>query len=167
MNAGSPRQQRAWLWLSLGAVVASAVHVVIDFAVGVFPASVAGVLLVALPAAVLYAVWIVALTGARNGSRGAISAAAGLALVHAGLANGLAALVACPPTVLWGGVASCPLAPWQDLVHLGSAVFGLLAFARLRQRLPAARAGDAALRWAAGAVLVVHLTLAAIVGSGS
>ena len=158
-------EQRAWLWLSLGAVVASAVHVGIDFAVGAFPRSVAGVSLVALPAAALYAVWVVALAGARNGSLGAISAAAVLALVHAGLANGVAALVVCPPTVLWGGVASCPLAPWQDLSHLASAVFGLWAFARVRQLLPSARAGDAALRWSAIAVLVVHLTLAAIVGS--
>lgn len=168
MNAPLPHShQRVSLWLSLGAVVASAVHVVIDFVAGVFPATIAGVVLVALPAAVLYAIWIIAVTGTRNGSHGAISAAALLALVQAGLANGLAALIACPPTVFWGGVAACPLAPWQDLAHVASAAFGFLAFARLRQLLPSARAGDAALRRVAIAALVVHLTLAALMGSGA
>ena len=126
------RMKRAGM-LSAAAILASASHVVIDFLVDVYPLTVPAV----LAAVAVYAAWVVVLARAASGSRPDTTAAAVFALVVAGLANGIAGLVPCPPTALVGGPGSCPLAPWQDLAHIASFGFGVAAFIVLwRQRDP-------------------------------
>lgn len=133
MRQRSPVRGRA-LWLSAAAAVTSAAHVVIDFAAGLYPTSLRGLLLVGLSAAALYVVWVIALVEMHKGSTDAVPAASILSLWQAGLANGLVVMVPCPPTVLLGGAASCPLAPWQDLAHVGSFVLGVGASRSVRRR---------------------------------
>jgi hypothetical protein len=149
------------LWLSGGAAVASAAHIVVDFFADQYPATALAILLVGGSAAALYVVWGVALARIRRGSAGAVGASAVLAFWQAGLANGLAVLVACPPTVLIGGKATCELAPWQDLAHVASFAFGGAAFLALR-RVGRPRPRPNPLKRAAIAVLIVHLALALI-----
>ena len=146
-----------WTWSAV-AFVASAAHVAIDFLADVYPWSVSGAL-VAVSAAAVYALWAAALRSARRGSADALRAAALLALVQAALANGVIALVPCPPVALVGAAAPCALAPWQDLAHVASAVAGAVAAWLLRP----ARIGPprrSRLTVAAALALATHLALA-------
>lgn len=154
---------KLWLPLSLGAILASAAHVVIDFVADVYPGTVSGYLLVALPAALLYGVWVWALLKVRDASVGAIELAAIFALIQAALANGLAGLFPCPPVALWGGEAPCPFSPVQDLAHIGSLAFGLAAYFAIRALKADAREGDALFKRAGFVLLAVHLLLAGVV----
>ncbi len=53
--------------MSAAAAVTSAAHVVIDFAAGLYPTSLRGLLLVGLSAAALYVVWVIALVEMHKG----------------------------------------------------------------------------------------------------
>lgn len=145
--------------MSAAAATASAAHIGIDFAAGVYPPDLIGIALVGLPASALYALWFAALVRVHRGDGAAARAAAMLSLWQAGVANGLAALFPCPPTVLFGGTASCEFAPWQDLVHIASLTLGFAAYGMLRAR----RTGTDLLTSAAVALLVVHLALSVVV----
>lgn len=162
-SGAGDRPSPTWaLALSAGALVASAAHVAIDFAADVYPANPVGVTLVAVPATALYVLWAVTLARVSNRDPSAGRAARLLALWQAALGNGLAALFPCPPTVLVGGPPSCALAPWQDLVHVGSLILGAAAFVALRH-LHEDVPDNRHLTRLAVAVLAVHLTLAAVV----
>jgi len=128
---------RWWLPLSLLAIAASASHVVIDLLIGVYPKEGAGFAAVISAQAAIYATWGYALTRSSAGVRSAVLGAAYLALIQGTLLNGVP-IVVCPPVVFLGLPPVCPLSPWQDFAHIGSLVFGTLAFLALRAH-PVAR----------------------------
>ena len=134
------RLSRWWLPLSLLAILASAGHVVIDVRIGVYPTQGVGLAIVLAAQALVYGVWAFALWRSVGGARSAILLSAWLALIQGTFLNGIP-IVVCPPVALLGMPAICPLSPWQDFAHLGSLVFGTLAFFALRG-LPAARKGQ-------------------------
>lgn len=136
----------------------------LDFAADAYPSDARGLLLVALPAIAVYAIWCRALALVPSGQAGAIRLAGILALIQAGLANGLAGLFPCPPVALWGGDPPCALAPWQDFAHLGSLIFGVGGFLALRRLTPTGP-GHRRLLWTGISLLVVHTTLAAVVAA--
>src|SRR6266571_8073311 len=126
-----------WLPLSLLAIAASASHVVIDVLIGVYPREGAGFAAVISAQVAIYATWGYALMRSAAGVRTAVLVAASLALIQGSFLNGVP-IVVCPPVVLLGLPAVCPLSPWQDFAHIGSLVFATLAFLALRaHRWPA------------------------------
>lgn len=112
----------AWLWLSLAAMSAATLHILLDFGVGLFPmtgqlspAVTAMVTLIAL----IHLWWGVSLVSGSHGNGGGLASAAILGLGWTLLING-AAIQYCPP--------SCPeAAPLSDIAHLGSILFGITA----------------------------------------
>ncbi len=120
-----------WLPLSLLAIAASASHVGIDLLIGVYPSEGAGFVAVISVEAAIYATWGYALMRSAAGVRSAVLAAGYLALIQGALLNGVP-IVVCPPVVFLGLPPVCPLSPWQDFAHIGSLVFGTLAFLGLR-----------------------------------
>ena len=125
------RLSRWWVPLSLLAIGASAGHVGIDFLIGVYPTEGIGLAAVVTAEFVIYAAWAVALWRAADGVRSAILVSAWLALFQGTFFNGVP-IVVCPPAALFGLPPVCPLSPWQDFAHIGSLVFGTLAFFALR-----------------------------------
>ena len=148
-----------WLWLSLAAMVAGALHILLDASVGLFPAR--GTLAPAVAAALvlislIHAWWAVSLAAGVRGVGGGVASAAILGLGWTLLTNG-SAIVYCPPP--------CPEgAPLSDVAHIGSLVLGILApaaavWALWRQR---PRVG-----WVlpAGALVLVVATIWALAGA--
>ncbi len=126
-----------WLPLSLLAIAASASHVIIDLLIGVYPREGAGFAAVISAQAAIYATWGYALLRSAAGVRSAFRAAGYLALIQGTFLNGVP-IVVCPPVVFLGLPPVWPLSPWQDFAHIGSLVFGTLAFLALRaHRWPA------------------------------
>ena len=111
-----------WLWLSLAAMVAGTLHILLDASVGLFPArgrlapAVAAVLLLI---SLLHAWWVVSLAAGARGNGGGVASAAILGLGWTLLINGYP-IVFCPPP--------CPYAaPLSDVAHVGSLVLGIAA----------------------------------------
>jgi hypothetical protein len=111
-----------WLWLSLAAMTAGTLHILLDASVGLFPARGnlapmvgAALLLIAL----VHAWWGVSLAAGARGVGGGVASAAILGLGWTLLTNG-SVIVYCPPP--------CPeAAPLGDVAHIGSIVFGVAA----------------------------------------
>jgi hypothetical protein len=136
------------LILQAAALAASLLHVLIDVWIGLFgrggPMPLGqGALLVAF--AVLYGWWASPLAAATAGVRGAMLALGVLSGVWAGLGNGAVGLGAC-------FVPCAGAAPFQDVAHLASLVFGAwAAWAALR----AYRAMAGPTQWAPTVTAVV------------
>jgi hypothetical protein len=111
-----------WLWLSVAAMVAGTLHILLDASVGLFPAR--GSLAPAVAAALLlisliHAWWAVSLAAGARGVGGGVASAAILGLGWTLLTNG-SAIVYCPPP--------CPEgAPLTDVAHIASLVLGIVA----------------------------------------
>jgi hypothetical protein len=111
-----------WLWLSLAAMVAGTLHILLDASVGLFPAR--GTLAPTVAAALLlisliHAWWGVSLAAGARGVGGGVASAAILGLGWTLLVNG-SSIVFCPPP--------CPVAaPLSDVAHVGSLVLGIAA----------------------------------------
>jgi hypothetical protein len=111
-----------WLWLSLAAMAAGTLHILLDASVGLFPARghlapmvAAAFLLISL----VHAWWGVSLAAGARGVGGGVASAAILGLGWTLLTNGYP-IVYCPPP--------CPeAAPLSDVAHIGSIVFGIAA----------------------------------------
>jgi hypothetical protein len=140
-----------WLWLSLAAMTAGTLHILLDAGVGLFPAR--GTLAPMVAAALL----LIALVHAWWGILG---------LGWTLLANG-SAIAYCPPR--------CPQgAPLTDVAHVGSIVFGIAAPAaaiwalwRRRARGGTPMGSISVVDWAlpAVAVMLVVATIWAIAGA--
>lgn len=108
------------LLLQGAAVAASLLHVLLDVWLGFFgrpPDITLGRGLTLLAMALVYAWWPSAIAAATSGTRGAMLALAILAGLWALFGQGIAGLAYCFPP--------CSLAaPWADVAHLASAVFG-------------------------------------------
>jgi hypothetical protein len=111
-----------WLWLSLAAMMAGTLHILLDASVGLFPAR--GTLAPAVAAALLlialvHGWWAVSLAAGARGVGGGVASAAILGLGWTFLTNGFA-IVFCPPP--------CPYAaPLSDVAHIASLMFGSAA----------------------------------------
>jgi hypothetical protein len=111
-----------WLWLSVAAMVAGTLHILLDASVGLFPARgslapmvAAALLLISL----IHAWWAISLAAGARGVGGGVASAAILGLGWTLLTNG-SAIVYCPPP--------CPEgAPLTDIAHIGSLVLGIVA----------------------------------------
>src|SRR3954451_18384182 len=111
-----------WLWLSVAAMAAGTLHILLDASVGLFPAR--GTLVPAVAAALLLisliqACWAISLAAGARGVGAGVASAAILGLGWALLTNG-SAIVFCPPR--------CPYAaPLSDVAHISSIVLGVVA----------------------------------------
>ena len=148
-----------WLWLSLAAMVAGTLHILLDASVGLFPAR--GNLTPAVGAALLlisliHAWWAISLAAGARGVGGGVASAAILGLGWTLLTNGYP-IVYCPPP--------CPeAAPLSDVAHLGSITFGIAAPAAAAWALWRRRAR---VGWVlpVGALVLVVATIWAIAGA--
>jgi hypothetical protein len=158
-----------WLWLSLAAMTAGTLHILLDAGVGLFPARgtlapmvAAALLLIAL----VHAWWGISLAAGGRGVAGGVASAAILGLGWTLLANG-SAIAYCPPR--------CPQgAPLTDVAHVGSIVFGnaapaaaIWALWRRRARGGTPMGSISVVDWAlpAVAVMLVVATIWAIAGA--
>ena len=111
-----------WLWLSVAAMAAATLHILLDASVGLFPAR--GTLAPAVAAvflliSLIHAWWAISLAAGARGVGGGVASAAILGLGWTLLTNG-SAIVYCPPP--------CPEgAPLTDVAHIGSLVLGIVA----------------------------------------
>jgi hypothetical protein len=145
-----------WLWLSLAAMVAGTLHILLDASVGLFPAR--GTLAPAVAAALLlvsliHAWWAISLAAGARGVGGGVASAAILGLGWTLLTNGYP-IVYCPPP--------CPeAAPLSDVAHIGSIVLGIAAPAAASRALWRRRAR---VGWVlpAGALVLVVATIWAV-----
>jgi hypothetical protein len=119
--SGRDWRMPVWLWVGLATMFVSALHIIIDFGVGLFDlhgtltlteaATLVGVALIQLWWAISF------MAGARGNGSGVASAGI-LGAGWAALTNGFP-IVYCPPV--------CEEAwPLTDLAHVGSIVFGIL-----------------------------------------
>src|SRR5215217_3141195 len=104
-----------WLWLSVAAMVAGTLHILLDASVGLFPAR--GTLAPAVAATFLligliHAWWAVSLAAGARGVGGGVASAAVLGLGWTLLTNG-STIVYCMPVCSEG-------APLSDIAHIGS-----------------------------------------------
>ena len=145
-----------WFWLSLAAMAAAMLHILLDFGVGLFPmrgrlsmAEVATLLLIIL----IHVWWVLSIALGAQGRGGGVASAAILALGWTTVTNGYP-IVFCPP--------ACPeAAPLADVAHIGSLVLGVVAAAvclwvLLRSRVQ--------IGWTlpSGALLLVLTTISAL-----
>ena len=111
-----------WLWLSVAAMVAGTLHILLDASVGLFPAR--GTLAPTVAAALvlislIHAWWAISLAAGARGVGGGVASAAILGLGWTALTNG-SAIVYCPPL--------CPEgAPLTDVAHISCLVLGIVA----------------------------------------
>ncbi|MEO7296509.1 MAG: hypothetical protein ABIZ57_10215 [Candidatus Limnocylindria bacterium] len=147
------RPLKSFLWSQAAAIAFSYAHTLMDWVVGLFGTdratlSLASASLLGLNAAV-YAGWAVALALAVRGDRAAMAAVLVFTFGWAFLVNGGSILFCLPP---------CPaLAPYGDIAHLGSLVFGGWASVVAWRQI---RAGNARIsrRPAALAILLLVVT---------
>ena len=145
-----------WLWLSLAAMVAGTLHILLDASVGLFPAR--GTLAPAVAAALLlisliHAWWAISLAAGACGVGGGVASAAILGLGWTLLTNGYP-IVYCPPPC-------SEAAPLSDVAHIGSLVLGIAAPAAASWALWRRRAR---VGWVlpAGALVLVVATIWAV-----
>src|SRR5829696_8521035 len=106
-----------WLWLSVPAMMAGTLHILLDASVGLFPAR--GTLAPAVAAALLlisliHAWWAISLAAGARGMGGGVASAAILGLGWTLLTNG-SAIVYCPPP--WPAAAIWAL--WRRRARVG------------------------------------------------
>lgn len=153
-----------WLWLSVAAMMAGTLHILLDASVGLFPAR--GSLAPAVAAALLlisliHGWWAVSLAAGARGVGGGVASAAILGLGWTLLTNG-SAIMYCPPP--------CPDgAPLTDVAHIGSLVLGIVApaaaiWALWRRRAGTPRRSISVVDWTlpAGALVLVVATIWAL-----
>jgi hypothetical protein len=110
-----------WLWLGLLTMFVSALHITLDFGVGLFDLH--GTLLLTeastlIGVALIQLWWAISFMAGAQGNGGGVLSAGTLGLVWAALTNGFP-IVYCPPM--------CDEArPLADVAHVGSIVFGIL-----------------------------------------
>jgi hypothetical protein len=111
-----------WLWLSLGAMAISMMHILLDFGVGLFPMRgrlAPEVTTMVLLITLIQVWWGISLATGVRGVGGGLASAAILGLGWTALTNGYP-IVFCP--------VPCPEAvPLSDIAHVGSIVFGIVA----------------------------------------
>lgn len=143
------------LLLQGAAVVASLTHLLIDSWLGLFgsgdPIS-PGEALTLISVALVYGWWLSPIAAATNGVRGAMLALVILAGFWAGFANGLVGLAAC-------FIPCAGAAPFQDIPHVASLVFGVWA-AWVAWRAYRAMPGDTQLAPPVTAVVLVIASFA-------
>ena len=164
--AGQSWRMPLWLWLSVAAMVAGTLHILLDASVGLFPAR--GNLAPAVGAAlilisVIHAWWVVSLIAGAQGVSGGVVSAAILGLGWTLMTNG-SAIVYCMPR--------CPeAAPLSDIAHIGSLALGIMAPAaaiwalwRRRAREGGPRGSIGVMDWTlpAGALVLVVATIWAL-----
>jgi hypothetical protein len=158
-----------WLWLSVAAMAAGTLHILLDAGVGLFPAR--GNLAPAVGAALvlislIHAWWAVSLAAGAQGIGGGVASAAILGLGWTLLTNGSAIVYCMPP---------CPeAAPLSDIAHIGSLVLGIVApvaaiwaLWRRRRRSGIPKGSMSIVDWTlpAGALLLVVATIWALSGA--
>lgn len=120
--SGQSWRMPLWLWLSLAAMVAGTLHILLDASVGLFPARgnlapAVGAVLVLI--SLIHAWWAVSLAAGAQGVGGGVASAAILGLGWTLMTNGSAIVYCMPP---------CPEgAPLTDVAHVGSLVLGIVA----------------------------------------
>ena len=121
--AWSGRSWRIPMWLVVGmaAMFFSAMHIVMDFGVGLFDlhgtlSSTEATMLVGI--ALIQVWWAVSFVAGAQGRAGGVASAGILGAVWAAMTNGFP-IVYCPP-------ACTEAAPLSDVAHVGSIVFGIL-----------------------------------------
>ncbi len=121
--AWSGRSWRMPIWLVVGmaAMFFSAMHIVMDFGVGLFDlhgtlSSTEAAILVGV--ALIQVWWAVSFVAGAQGNGGGVASAGILGAVWAAMTNGFP-IVYCPPVCT-------EAAPLSDLAHVGSIVFGIL-----------------------------------------
>jgi hypothetical protein len=148
-----------WLWLSLAAMMAATLHILLDASVGLFPArgtlapTVAATLVLI---SLIHGWWVISLAAGARGVGGGVASAAILGLGWTLLTNG-SAIVYCPPP--------CPEgAPLTDIAHIGSLVLGIVAPAAAAWALWRRRAR---VGWVlpTGALVLVVATIWALAGA--
>lgn len=120
--SGQSWRMPAWLWLSLAAMAAGMLHILVDLGVGLF--SMRDRLALSVTATLLLVSfiqvwWSVSLAAGAQGNGGGVASAAILGIGWTLLTNGSAIVYCLPP---------CPFAaPLSDVAHVASLVLGLAA----------------------------------------
>jgi hypothetical protein len=121
-GAGQLWRLPVWFWLSLAAMAAGMLHILVDVGVGLFPirdnlSTAEGATLLFITMIQLW--WCLSLVAGAQGDGGGVASAAILGLGWTLMTNG-SAIVYCLPL--------CPFAaPLSDVAHIGSIVFGVVA----------------------------------------
>ena len=119
--SGRDWRMPVWLWVGLATMFVSALHIIIDFGVGLF--DLRGTLTLTEAAtlvgvALIQVWWAISFMAGARGSGSGVASAGILGAGWAALTNGYP-IVFCPP--------ACEEArPLTDLAHVGSIVFGIL-----------------------------------------
>ncbi len=148
----------AWIAWTAAALVASMVHVLIDFHIGLYgetSSQMSSLQAVNLSlTSLVYGWWIWSITIAVSGDRSAFVSALVVAAMWAFLWNGVIGLVVSPPP--------SSAFPYQDLAHLSSIVFGAGASAAIWRAI---RSVESEVSWTLPIVTCVILILAFVVQS--
>lgn len=158
--AGQSSRFPLWLWLSLAAMAASTLHILLDMGVGLFAIKydlsfAEGAVLLLVTAVQVW--WCISLVAGSHDDGGGLASAVVLALGWTTLTNG-SAIVFCMPV--------CPYAaPLSDVAHVGSIALGVgaalvTAWTLWRRRLR--------LTWIlpSGALVLVVATILALASAG-
>ena len=151
----------AWIAWTSAALVASLVHVLVDFHIGLYGE--ASSRMSSLQAAnlfftsLVYGLWIYAATVAATGDKSALVSALVIAVLWAFLWNGVVGLAVSPPP--------SSAFPYQDIAHASSIVFGACAGVSIWR---VSRSIDAEVSWAmpiaAGVVLLLAFVVQSVLG---
>lgn len=119
--SGRTWRMPAWLWIGLATMFVSALHIIIDFGVGLFDLH--GTLSLTeattlIGVALIQLWWAISFMAGVQGSGSGVASAGILGLGWASLTNGFP-IVYCPPVCV-------EARPLTDLGHVGSIVFGIL-----------------------------------------
>jgi hypothetical protein len=150
-----------WIAWTSAALVASLVHVLVDFHIGLYGEASSRVS--SLQAAnlvftsLVYGLWIYAAAVAASGSKSALVSALVIAVLWAFLWNGVVGLAVSPPP--------SSAFPYQDIAHASNILFGAGASASIWR---VTRSIDADVSWAmpiaAGVVLLLALVVQSVLG---
>ena len=151
----------AWIAWTSAALVASLVHVLVDFHIGLYGE--ASSRMSSLQAAnlfftsLVYGLWIYAAAVAASGDKSALVSALVIAVLWAFLWNGVVGLAVSPPP--------SSAFPYQDIAHASSIVFGACAGVSIWR---VSRSIDAEVSWAmpiaAGMVLLLAFVVQSVLG---
>jgi hypothetical protein len=150
-----------WIAWTSAALVASLVHVLVDFHIGLYGEASSRVS--SLQAAnlvftsLVYGLWIYAAAVAASGSKSALVSALVIAVLWAFLWNGVVGLAVSPPP--------SSAFPYQDIAHASNILFGAGASASIWR---VTRSIDADVSWAmpiaAGVVLLLAFVVQSVLG---
>ena len=147
-----------WIAWTSAALVASLVHVLVDFHIGLYGETSSRVSWLQAAnlffASLVYGWWIYAAAVAASGEKSALVSALIIAVLWAFLWNGVVGLAVSPPP--------SSAFPYQDIAHASSIVFGAGASASIWR---VSRSIDAEVSWAMPIAVGVVLLLAFVVQS--